>query len=111
MWAAVPEIAKAPASYALTMRKGLSEEGAGDQLIQAGHEAMLNQWFNRPLKRRDIELAEMWFSRKSNVRAFPKELWDEVLAGQTGENIRLPIDVWGFPGGQTFLKGVPSVVF
>src|ERR1700679_2633684 len=55
MWAAVPEIALAPASYALTMRKGLSEEGAGDQLIQAGHEAMLNQWFNRPLKRRDIE--------------------------------------------------------
>jgi len=111
MWAAVPEIAKALASYALTMRKGLSEEGAGDQLIMAGHEAMLNQWFNRPLQRRDIELAELWFSQKSNVRAFPKALWDEVLASQPGDKIRLPIDVWGFPGGQTFLKGVPCVVF
>jgi nicotinic acid phosphoribosyltransferase len=111
MWAAVPEIALAPASYALTMRKGLSEEGAGDQLIMAGHEAMLNQWFNRPLKRRDIELAEMWFSRKSNVRAFPKELWDAILSSQKGDKIYLPMDVWGFPGGQAFLKGVPCVVF
>lgn len=111
MWAAVPEIALAPSSYALTMRRGLSEDGAGDRLIMAGHEAMLAQWFHRPLKRFDIELSEMWSKKKSNVRAFPTELWHEILASQQGDNIRLPIDVWGFPGGQTFLKGVPCVVF
>ena len=62
MWAAVPDIAVARAGYALTMRKGLPEPGADNQLIMAGHEAMLAQWFHRPLKRSDIELAARWFS-------------------------------------------------
>src|SRR5205823_76078 len=57
MWAAVPDIARARAAYTLTMRRGLPEEGAGKQLIMAGHEAMLAQWFHRPLRRSDIELA------------------------------------------------------
>src|SRR5689334_2676316 len=43
MWAAVPDIALAHAGYSLTMRKGLPEPGAGNQLIMAGHEAMLAQ--------------------------------------------------------------------
>src|SRR5262245_24343675 len=47
MWAAVPDIAVARAGYSLTMRKGLPEEGAEGQLIMAGHEAMLAQWFYR----------------------------------------------------------------
>src|SRR5205814_256463 len=50
MWAAVPDVALARAGYALTMRRGLSEPGAGPQLIMAGHEAMLAQWFRQPLK-------------------------------------------------------------
>src|SRR6266581_2151860 len=51
MWAAVPDVAVARAGYALTMRKGLPEVGADNQLIMAGHEAMLAQWFHRPLLR------------------------------------------------------------
>jgi nicotinic acid phosphoribosyltransferase len=112
MWAAVPDIALAHAGYALTMRRALpEEEGAGDQLIMAGHEAMLAQWFYRPLSRRDIELAGRWYAERSCVRAFPRELWVSVLAAQPGEDIRLPVDIWGFPGGQTFLKGMPCLSF
>src|SRR5215468_5936950 len=75
MWAAVPEIAVARAGYALTMRHNYPEEGAGDQLIMAGHEAMLAQWFYRPLRRSDVELAAEWFARHAATRAFPHELW------------------------------------
>jgi nicotinic acid phosphoribosyltransferase len=111
MWSAVPEIAVTRAAYTLTFRKPLPEPGAGEQLIMAGHEAMLAQWFHRPLKRQDIELARRWFRDHSAVRAFPDRLWDEILAQQPGEAIYLPIDVWGFPGGQTFLTRVPCLVF
>jgi nicotinic acid phosphoribosyltransferase len=111
MWAAVPDIATARAGYALTMRKGLPEPGAGNQLIMAGHEAMLAQWFHRPLRRDDIELARRWFSDHAAVRAFPHHLWDTILQSQPGADIYLPVDVWGFPGGQTFLPGVPCLFF
>lgn len=111
MWAAVPDIAVARAGYALTMRKGLPEPGADNQLIMAGHEAMLAQWFHRPLRRADIELARRWYAIRSAVRAFPHELWEVILRGQEGDDIHLPIDIWGFPGGQTFLPGVPCLFF
>jgi nicotinic acid phosphoribosyltransferase len=111
MWAAVPDIAVARAAYTLTMRKGLPEPGAGDQLIMAGHEAMLAQWFHRPLRRADIELAARWFGERSAVRAFPQAMWDAILAAQPGVDIYLPVDIWGFPGGQTFLKGLPCLSF
>src|ERR1700736_1650049 len=111
MWATVPDIALARAGYGLTMRKGLPEPGADNQLIMAGHEAMLAQWFHRPLKRADIELAGRWYADHSAVHAFPHELWDAILANQPGEEISLPVDVWGFAGGQAFLPGVPCLVF
>src|SRR5262245_27263966 len=111
MWAAVPDVALERAAYSLTMRRGLPEPGAKDRLIMAGHEAMLAQWFHRPLKRSDILLAGEWFSKHAATHAFPQRLWDVILAGQTGEEIYLPIDVWGFPGGQTFLPGVPCLFF
>lgn len=111
MWAAVPDIALQPASYSLTFRKGLPEPGANNRLVMAGHEAMLAQWFHRPLRRADVELARQWYSARSNTRAFPSELWDSILAAQPGEDVRLPVNVWGFPGGQTFLAGVPCLVF
>lgn len=99
------------AAYHLTMRRAPGE-GAGDRMIMAGHEAMLNQWFNRPLKRQDILLAAEWCSNGSAVKAFPHALWNHVLAThRRKQNIYLDVDVWGFPGGQTFLKGVPCVVF
>ncbi len=110
MWTAVPDIAVQRAAYTLTMRRGLKEEGAGTRLIMAGHEAMLAQWFHRPLKRADIELARQWFTTHSAVKAFPTEAWDAVLS-RTGDDILLPVDVWGFPGGQTFLAGVPCLTF
>ncbi|GIW78916.1 MAG: hypothetical protein KatS3mg105_0723 [Gemmatales bacterium] len=110
MWAAVPDIALARAGYGLTMRKGLPETGANNQLIMAGHEAMLAQWFYRPLKRADIELSRKWYAERSNVKVFPHALWDEILR-QPGDDIYLPVDVWGFPGGQTFLPGVPCLFF
>ena len=111
MWTAVPDIAKMRAAYHLTLRRGLPEDGAGDQLIMAGHEAMLAQWFHKPLKRQDIEMSRLWSLTHSNVKAFPSELWDDVLGSQPGEDIHLPVDIWGFPGGQTFLKGVPCLSF
>src|SRR5205814_6808580 len=99
------------AGYSLTFRKPLPEEGAGHQLVMAGHEAMLAQWFHRPLRRSDIELARRWYKTQSQTRAFPDEAWDAVLAAQPGADIFLPVDVWGFPGGQTFLAGVPCLAF
>jgi nicotinic acid phosphoribosyltransferase len=77
----------------------------------AGHEAMLAQWFHRPLRRGDIELARRWFTNHAATRAFPHHLWDTVLADQPGEDIYLPVDIWGFPGGQAFLPGVPCLFF
>jgi nicotinic acid phosphoribosyltransferase len=111
MWAAVPDVALARACYTLTFRRGLPEPGADNQLVMAGHEAMLAQWFHRPLRRSDIELSRQWFRERSAVKAFPDELWDAVLAAQPGEDIFLLVDVWGFPGGQTFLAGVPCLSF
>lgn len=111
MWTAVPDIATQRAGYSLAFRKGIGESGAENQLIMAGHEAMLAQWFLRPLLRSDIELARKWFHQHSAVKAFPHEAWDAILDTQHGEEIFLPVDVWGFPGGQTFLAGVPCMFF
>src|SRR5262249_3396737 len=112
MWAAVPDMAMARAGYALTMRKGLPETGADNQLIMAGHETMLAQWFHRPLRRGDILLAEQWFAEYAATKAFPKEMWDAILASEAADDdIFLPVDIWGFPGGQTFLPGVPCMFF
>ncbi len=110
MWAAVPDVAVARAGYSLTMRKGLPEPGADNQLIMAGHEAMLAQWFHRPLRRADIELAARWYAEHSAVKAFPQAAWDLVLR-QPGDDLLLPINLWGFAGGQTFLPGVPCLSF
>src|SRR5579859_376667 len=71
MWQAVPDIAVARAGYSLVMRRGIPEPGTGNQLIMAGHEAMLAQWFHRPLRRSDIELARRWYKNHSAVHAFP----------------------------------------
>lgn len=110
MWEAVPDLAVAKACYSLTFRRPLPEPGAGDRLIMAGHEAMLAQWFHRPLQRSDIELSRAWHQERARTQAFPDELWDSVLAAQPGDDIYLPVDIWGFPGGQTFLAGVPCLV-
>src|SRR5436189_972896 len=71
MWAAVPDVALARAGYALTLRKGLPEPDADGQLVMAGHEAMLAQWFHRPLRRSDILLYGEWSARHAATRAYP----------------------------------------
>ena len=101
------------AAYHLTFRKALPEAGAGDQLIMAGHEDMLPQWFNRPLFKRDLRIAADWAALEANVKAFPTELWEREIAKSSrfSPYVHLDVDVWGFPGGQTFLKGVPAMSF
>src|SRR5262249_3085199 len=47
----------------------------------------------------------------SATHAFPARLWQSVLDAQPGDDVYLPVDVWGFPGGQTFLAGVPCLFF
>ncbi|MBN9118787.1 MAG: hypothetical protein J0I06_06450 [Planctomycetes bacterium] len=110
MWAAVPDVALQQSAYTLTFRKGLPEVGTANRLVMAGHEALLAQWFHRPLARGDIELSRAWYATRSATKAFPSEVWDAVLA-QPGGALTLPLDVWGFPGGQTFLAGVPCLTF
>ena len=86
MWTAVPDVAKQPACYSLTFRKGLPEPGAGNQLIMAGHEAMLAQWFHRPLKRSDIALSQQWYSTSvPATKAYPTmNCGDAVLVSAPG---------------------------
>jgi nicotinic acid phosphoribosyltransferase len=56
-------------------------------------------------------LAGRWFAEQAAVKAFPQHLWDTILQSQSGDDIYLPVDIWGFPGGQTFLPGVPCLFF
>src|SRR5262249_39141486 len=56
-------------------------------------------------------LARQWFMTKASVRAFPHAVWDCILQSQAGDGVHLPIDIWGFPGGQTFLPHVPCLSF
>lgn len=109
MWSAVPDLAVLPACYTLTLRRGPAETGG--QMVMAGHEAMLAQWFHRPIRRADIELARAWADCGSAVQAFPHAVWDAVLAATDAHEIHLPIDIDGFPGGQAFLPGVPCLSF
>lgn len=98
------EFACAPAAYHLTLRKGLNEPGA-THLVTAGHEAMLAQWFHRPLKRADILLWEHFALTQSAVKAFPSAMWRSILNSPINkgkQNIYLPMDVWGFPGGMCY---------
>jgi nicotinate phosphoribosyltransferase len=111
MWSTSDKLASAHASYHLTMRKGLPENGANDQLIVSGHEWMLRQWFGRPLSREVIETAIEWYQHHSTVNSFPVALFESLFPKDGSDEIYLPIDVWGFPGGQTFLKGVPMLSF
>lgn len=101
------------AAYHLTFRRAYPEAGAGDQLIMAGHEEMLNQWFNRPLVKQDIRIAQDWADWEANVKAFPHELWEREIskAPALSPVFYMDVDVWGFPGGQAFLKGVPAMSF
>jgi nicotinic acid phosphoribosyltransferase len=111
MWSVDEELSASDAAYHLTMRKGLPEPGAKDRLIMAGHEWLLRQWFLKPLRKKDIELAVEWYSKNSWVKAFPQKLFGSMIDSAHRDEIFLSIDIWGFPGGQTFLAGVPCMSF
>jgi nicotinic acid phosphoribosyltransferase len=87
------------AGYSLTPRKALAD---CDQLIMAGHEVIQAQWFFEPLLRANLELARYHCRNLSAVKAFPDKLVDKLLAEQPGKRVRLPVTIWGFPGGQAF---------
>ena len=111
MWSADEDLSWMRAAYHLTFRKGLPETNANNRLIMAGHEWLLRQWFLKPFKRHDIEIAIKWYTDHSAVSAFPVKMFKGLLEGEAGEDIHLPIDIWGFPGGQTFLAKIPCMSF
>ena len=111
MWSADEELSSLHSAYHLTLRKGLPETGADKRLIMSGHEWLLRQYFLRPLKKADIELACKWYEDKSAVSAFPSKLFKHLTDKVLGDDIFLPIDIYGFPGGQTFFAGVPCMSF
>lgn len=111
MWSADENLSNLEASYHLTFRKSLIETGADDRLIMAGHEWLLRQYFLRPLKKEDLRLVIEWYSNNSAVKAFPVKIFKDLIESSKGKDIYLPIDIWGFPGGQTFFSGVPCLSF
>lgn len=111
MWSSDEDLSNQRASYALFVRKNKLEEHPTEQLVMAGHEWILRQWFGRPLQRQKIEMAIKWYSEGSNVKKFPVKAFQKVLDETRGNEILLPINVWGLPGGQTFLPGIPVAVF
>lgn len=111
MWESDKELSARQAAYHLTLRKGLPETGANNRLIMAGHEWLLRQWFLRPIGKVDVATAIRWYNEHSAVSAFPKDLFHDIMDKQMGDKFYLPIDVWGFPGGQTFLAKVPCMSF
>lgn len=111
MWAADEDLSSLQASYHLTLRKGLPESGLNERLIMSGHEWLLRQYFLKPLKKADLELAIDWYTSNSAVNAFPVKLFKTLIENTEGENIFLPVNIRGFPGGQTFFPGVPCMSF
>ncbi len=111
MWAADETLSSLKASYHLTLRKGLPEPGSNERLIMSGHEWLLRQYFCKPLKRSNMELAIRWYTENSAVKAFPVELFKSLINESADEDVFLPVDVWGFAGGQTFFSGVPCMSF
>ncbi len=111
MWSADENLSRMKAAYHLTFRKSLPETNADNRLIMAGHEWLLRQWFLKPFKRQDIEIAIQWYTQHSAIRAFPVKTFKGLLEGETADAIYLPIDIWGFPGGQTFFAKVPCMSF
>ncbi len=95
------------ACYNLAARRPLNEQGIGEfyteeithKYIMAGLEKLLYPWFMNPILKDEVEEAEEFFTTKSQVKTFPKRAWQKVLDNDGF----LPIDIYGFPGGQTFL--------
>ena len=87
------------ACYSLAARRSQNTDGADGRFIMAGIEQMLYPWMMTPISDDEIDEAKEHCLKKSAVKAFPTEMWNLV---KDNDN-RLPLDVWGLPGGQTFL--------
>lgn len=95
--------------YNLAARKGLKEEGTNGQLIMAGLEKALYSFFMNPITKEEVDSAREFFTKKGMVKKFPEKAWQAVL----DNGGYFPIDIYGLPGGQTFLvkdgKQVPMM--
>ena len=87
------------ASYSLALRRPLKEEGANGRLVMAGLERLLYPWFGTEVTEREVRKAEGKFCYASEINKFPTDMWNAVL--ENGG--RFNLDIWGLPGGQTFL--------
>jgi len=85
--------------YSLAARKALDEEGVNGRYIMAGIEKMLYPWFMNPISVSEVRKAEEFFKTKAQVDKFPTKAWNKVIANKGF----FPIDIYGLPGGQTFL--------
>jgi len=95
--------------YSLAARRALKENGVNGRWIMAGLEKALYPWFLFPTTEKEVEKAKDFCEKKASVKKFSYEAWQKTLEN----NGFLPIDIWGLPGGQTFLakdgKHVPMM--
>jgi nicotinate phosphoribosyltransferase len=87
------------ACYSLAARKALKEEGVEGRGIMAGIERMLYPWFMNPITLQEVESAKEFFTKRASVKKFPSNAWEAVLRNDGF----MPVDIYGLPGGQTFL--------
>jgi nicotinate phosphoribosyltransferase len=95
------------ACYSLAARRASKEKDIGrfdteetdPRLIMAGLERMLYPWFMFPVEKEEIDEAREHFTQKAQVNMFPEKAWQAVLDNKG----YIPLDIWGLPGGQTFL--------
>jgi len=85
--------------YSLAARLALKEVGVNGRYIAAGIEKMLYPWFMDPITKEEVEDAKEFFTKEAAVKKFPQKAWETVLVNDG----RMPIDIYGLPGGQTFL--------
>ena len=101
--------ANSPAVYYSAARRPLAEDSQG-RLVVAGLEKTLYPFFGSEVTAQEVERAKAFFTRKAQVKKFPEEAWQQVLDNQG----RMPVDIYGLPGGQTILakdgKHVPLMV-
>jgi nicotinate phosphoribosyltransferase len=91
--------ANAFAAYNLAARRPFKEEGANNRLIVAGLEKMLYPWFINPVSVEEVEEAKQAVAEYGNVKKFPTAAWQQTINNEG----RMPIDIYGLPGGQTIL--------
>ncbi len=112
MWAAVPDIALKHAAYTLTLRRGPARTGREQPARHGrarGHARVSGS--TARCTRSDIELSQQWYASHSEHESVSCRSVGRGTRRRRATTSALPVDVWGFPGGQTFLAGVPCLTF